>query len=64
MPRGNISKPAAAWQKALWNIVTYSWINVLIIFVPVSWAMEFSHQSDTIIFVMSALAVIPLATQL
>ena len=44
--------------------MTASWFNVLLIFIPVAWAMEFSHQSDTVIFVFSMLAIIPLASML
>ncbi|KAF8512232.1 Calcium/proton exchanger [Gautieria morchelliformis] len=38
-----------------------SWLNVLLVFIPVSWAMHFAKQNDIIIFVFSFLAIIPLA---
>ncbi|KAF8525832.1 Calcium/proton exchanger, partial [Hysterangium stoloniferum] len=41
--------------------VLASWLNVLLVFIPLSWAMHFAKQSDTIIFVFSFLAIIPLA---
>ncbi|GJN90445.1 hypothetical protein Rhopal_003456-T1 [Rhodotorula paludigena] len=46
------------------NVARYSWLNVLLVFVPVSWAMDLSHQSATITFVMSFLAIVPLAALL
>lgn len=38
-----------------------SWINVLLIFVPIGIAVELAHLSPGIIFAMNAIAVIPLA---
>ncbi|KAL8799355.1 MAG: hypothetical protein Q9182_005962 [Xanthomendoza sp. 2 TL-2023] len=44
-------------KKALLN----SWINVLLVFVPVGIAVNFAGLSPTIIFAMNAIAIIPLA---
>lgn len=44
--------------------MTASWFNVLLIFVPVCWALEFSHQGHTLVFVFAMLAIIPLASLL
>ncbi|GAA5833079.1 hypothetical protein JCM11251_006508 [Rhodosporidiobolus azoricus] len=52
------------FKTCLKNVVKYSWLNVLLVFVPVSWAMDLSHQSATITFVFSFLAIIPCAAQL
>lgn len=52
------------WKRAGWNVISASWLNVLLIMIPVAWAMEFTHQADTIVFVFSALAIIPLASLL
>jgi Ca2+:H+ antiporter len=42
-----------------------SWLNLMWVFIPVSWALHFSHTgSDTVIFVMCFLAIIPLAANL
>ncbi|KAF8513510.1 Sodium/calcium exchanger protein-domain-containing protein [Gautieria morchelliformis] len=41
-----------------------SWLNVLLVFIPLSWAMHFSKQNDIIIFVFSFVAIIPLANLL
>ncbi|KAI0671600.1 Sodium/calcium exchanger protein-domain-containing protein [Trametes maxima] len=46
-------------------IVVMSWLNVLLVCIPVSWALHFalpsSNSNDTLIFVFSFLAIIPLA---
>ncbi|KAI0768060.1 calcium/proton exchanger [Trametes elegans] len=46
-------------------VVVMSWLNVLLACIPVSWALHFalpeSNSNDTIIFVFSFLAIIPLA---
>ncbi|BGP56441.1 hypothetical protein JCM8202_001819 [Rhodotorula sphaerocarpa] len=48
-------------KQSLRAIVTASWLNVLLVFIPVGWAMHFAHLNDTIIFVFTFLAIIPLA---
>ena len=42
-------------------ILFASWINTLLVFVPVAIACEIAHVSPTIIFAMNAVAIIPLA---
>ncbi|KAH8926967.1 calcium/proton exchanger [Atractiella rhizophila] len=42
----------------------YSWLNLLLVFIPVSWALHFSHQDATVVFCTSFVAIIPLATLL
>ncbi|KAG8834148.1 hypothetical protein FRC18_002525 [Serendipita sp. 400] len=46
------------------NTVKYSWINVMLLLLPVAWAVHFSHQSETIVFTFSFLSIIPLAALL
>ncbi|GAA5820063.1 hypothetical protein JCM3770_002123 [Rhodotorula araucariae] len=48
-------------MESLRAIVTASWLNVLLVFIPVGWALHFTHQDDTIVFVFTFLAIIPLA---
>ncbi|GAA5888523.1 hypothetical protein JCM6882_008983 [Rhodosporidiobolus microsporus] len=48
-------------KDSLRNIVFASWINLLILALPVGWALHFTHQDDTVIFVFTFLAIIPLA---
>ena len=37
------------------------WFNLLLIFVPVAFFLEFTHASGTLVFIASALAILPLA---
>ncbi|KAJ7104214.1 Sodium/calcium exchanger protein-domain-containing protein [Mycena belliarum] len=44
------------------SIITASWLNLLLVFIPVSWAFNFADKDQhTLIFVFSFLAIIPLA---
>ncbi len=43
---------------------TYTPLNLCLLFIPVSWALHYTHQSDTLVFVFSALGIIPLAALL
>ncbi|KAE8227224.1 hypothetical protein CF319_g250 [Tilletia indica] len=45
-------------------IVKHSWINVLLVFIPVSWALHFAIDNDVVIFITAFLAIIPLASLL
>lgn len=45
----------------IWNVLASSWINVLLVFVPVGIAVHFAGMSDGIIFAMNAIAIVPLA---
>ncbi|KAL1937456.1 hypothetical protein VTO73DRAFT_13179 [Trametes versicolor] len=46
-------------------IILMSWLNVLLVCIPVSWALHFAlpdtNSNDTIIFIFAFLAIIPLA---
>jgi len=58
--------PAPGFLKSLVAIVKSSWLNLMLVFIPVSWALHFALPSsysnrDTLIFVFSFLAIIPLA---
>lgn len=43
------------------NALLYSWINALLVFVPVGIAVHLAHLSPEIVFTMNAIAIIPLA---
>lgn len=45
----------------LQNVFFASWLNVLLVFVPVSWALHFAGVDDTLVFVFSFLSIVPLA---
>ncbi|KAJ3553114.1 hypothetical protein NM688_g3786 [Phlebia brevispora] len=61
------SRPLGAspgYLRSLKSAITYSPLNVLLVFIPVSWALHLARASDTLTFVCSALAIVPLAAQL
>lgn len=43
------------------NAICHSWVNVLLVFVPIGIAVELVELSPSIVFAMNAIAVIPLA---
>ncbi|KAF7424414.1 hypothetical protein PC9H_009721 [Pleurotus ostreatus] len=54
--------PAPSVVDSLRSILFASWLNVLLVFIPVSWALNFAMKDEhTLIFVFSFLAIIPLA---
>ena len=50
--------------QCLLNIIRYSYLNVLLLMIPIGWAVHFAHLSDTLIFVFNFLSIIPLAALL
>ncbi|KJA22559.1 hypothetical protein HYPSUDRAFT_202123 [Hypholoma sublateritium FD-334 SS-4] len=42
----------------------YTPINILLVCIPISWALHYTHQSPTLIFVFSGLGIVPLAALL
>ena len=56
--------PSPGYLKSARNVLFYSPLNILLLFIPVSWALHWAHQSDTVVFVVSALAIVPLAALL
>ncbi|KAK4049879.1 hypothetical protein OIO90_005268 [Microbotryomycetes sp. JL221] len=62
-PTVPVGKPPG-WRACIKATIKYSWLNVLLLMVPVAWAMEYSHQSSTAIFITSGLAIIPCAALL
>ncbi|KAJ7892005.1 calcium/proton exchanger [Mycena leptocephala] len=48
--------------RSIRSIITASWLNVLLVFIPISWAFNFADKDkQVLIFVFSFLAIIPLA---
>ena len=43
------------------DILFSSWLNILLVFVPVGIAVHFTHQPASIVFAMNAIAIVPLA---
>ncbi|KXN84121.1 Vacuolar calcium ion transporter [Leucoagaricus sp. SymC.cos] len=56
--------PSPTYTQSLIAALKYTPLNVLLVFIPISWAMHFTHQNTTLIFVLSALGLIPLAALL
>ncbi|KAI0064753.1 calcium/proton exchanger [Artomyces pyxidatus] len=59
-PERKVGDAPSVWG-SIFAVVTASWINVMLIFIPLSWIFHFLKLSDTLIFVFSFLAIIPLA---
>ncbi|KAF9266630.1 Calcium/proton exchanger [Marasmius fiardii PR-910] len=54
--------PAPTILGSIKSIVLASWLNLFLVFIPVSWALNFAMPDNhTLIFVFSFLAIIPLA---
>jgi len=64
IPQKPLAPPPSALQ-SLKAILLASWLNVLLLCIPVSWALHFalpsSNTKDTLVFVFSFLSIIPLA---
>ncbi|KAG2133662.1 Calcium/proton exchanger [Suillus bovinus] len=60
-PEKKISKPPSTWR-SIRSIIFSSWFNVLLVFIPISWAVNFAlPDQHSLIFVLTFLAIIPLA---
>ncbi|SCV70391.1 BQ2448_1785 [Microbotryum intermedium] len=51
-------------KESLWAIISATWLNLLLVFIPVGWALHFAKVNDTIIFIFTFLSIIPLAKML
>jgi len=56
--------PRPTYLQSLKATARYSPLNILLVFIPVSWALNWTHQSPTLTFVFSCLGIIPLAALL
>lgn len=60
-PEKTIAKPPNTWR-SIQAIIFSSWFNVLLVFIPISWAINFAlPDQQSLIFVLTFLAIIPLA---
>ncbi|KIY70881.1 calcium/proton exchanger [Cylindrobasidium torrendii FP15055 ss-10] len=57
----NTRGPAPNFRASIKSAATYSWINVLLVFNPIAWALHYTHQVDGAIFAVSLLGIVPLA---
>jgi Ca2+:H+ antiporter len=49
------------FNEAVKKIALHSWVNILLVFVPVGIASHFASINPNIVFAMNAIAIIPLA---
>jgi Ca2+:H+ antiporter len=56
--------PRPTAMESLKTTITYSYLNLLLLFIPVSWGLHYSDQNSTLVFVFSCLAIVPLAALL
>ncbi|VDB89808.1 unnamed protein product [Peniophora sp. CBMAI 1063] len=59
-PERAIGAPPTLFQQFK-SVIFMSWLNVLLVFIPLSWAFNFANLDNTLIFVFSFIAIIPLA---
>ncbi|KAI9461600.1 calcium/proton exchanger [Lactarius psammicola] len=48
-------------RQSILAILKTSWLNVLLIFIPLSWIFHFIELNNTLVFIFSFLAIVPLA---
>ncbi|KAF9505012.1 hypothetical protein BS47DRAFT_1307272 [Hydnum rufescens UP504] len=48
------------WSESFKAIITNSWLNVLLVFVPLAWIAHFLKWSESLIFGLALVAIIPL----
>ncbi|KAG9007757.1 hypothetical protein FRB94_013992 [Tulasnella sp. JGI-2019a] len=63
VPRKKVGKEPSL-RSSLKAIVLCSWLNVLLVFLPLSWAFYLTRFDDTVVFVTTFLGIIPLANLL
>ena len=44
--------PGKSDAKALWSLLTGSWLNLLLFVVPIGWIVHFCHLSAVLVFVL------------
>ena len=44
--------PGKTDAKALWGLLTGSWLNLLLIVVPIGWVVHFCHLNAVLVFVL------------
>ncbi|KAG6860652.1 hypothetical protein C0995_009017 [Termitomyces sp. Mi166 len=63
-PMQPIAGPKPTYKSSAVAALKYTPLNICLVFIPVSWALHYTHQNPTIVFVFSALGIIPLAALL
>lgn len=44
--------PGKTDAKALWGLLIGSWLNLLLIVVPIGWVVHFCHLNSVLVFVL------------
>lgn len=44
-------KHEPTWRASGFAIVKASWLNILLVFIPIGWACNYAHLNDTIVFI-------------
>ncbi len=60
----SVRDSAPSHSASLLSALRYTPLNILLLCIPVSWALHYAAQSATLIFVFSALGIVPLAALL
>lgn len=61
-PEKKLANHNPSYNESINAIIRSSWLNLLLIFIPISWALHFATpNADLAIFITSMLAIIPLA---
>jgi len=53
-----------SYRASFMATLRYTPLNILLFFIPVSWALNYAQQSPTLIFIFSGLGIVPLAALL
>jgi len=56
--------PRPTYSASFMAALKYTPLNLCLLFIPVSWALHYMHQSATLIFIFSCLGIVPLAALL
>lgn len=64
-PQGHSEATSASYKKSplqiFKEIMFSSWVNLLLVFIPVGIALHFVNVNPTVVFIMNFLAIVPLA---
>ncbi|KAL0959263.1 hypothetical protein HGRIS_014533 [Hohenbuehelia grisea] len=63
-PPGRDLGPNPTYMQSFVATVRYTPLNFCLLFIPIGWALHYTHQSPTLVFVFSALGIVPLAALL
>lgn len=59
--KGRYSGTPVTWKDSTRALVKFSWLNVLLIFVPIAWGVHYAHVSHIAKFFLCFVAIMPLS---